>query len=80
MMPDGDGFELIPAVRRAQPEARIVVMSGGGQFTSSRDCLALARGLGAHAAVLKPFRWEQVREGIAKAFPAGASLGPVAAN
>ena len=75
MMPDGDGFELIPAVRKAQPEARIVAISGGGQFISSTDCLALARGLGAHATVLKPFNWEQVRTGIATALPPGVEIG-----
>lgn len=75
MMPDGDGFELIPAVRKAQPDARIVAISGGGQFIPSTDCLVLARGLGAHATVQKPFNWEQVRAGIASALPPGMQLG-----
>ncbi len=79
MMPDGDGFELIPAVRKTQPDARIVAISGGGQFVSSSDCLALARGLGAHAVVLKPFKWEQVRVGLLAALPAGIDLGDEAA-
>ena len=79
MMPDGDGFELIPAVRKAQPDARIVAISGGGQFIPSTDCLALARGLGAHATVQKPFKWEQVRTGIATALPPGVELGEDAA-
>lgn len=69
VMPDGDGFELIPAVRKTQPTARILAISGGGRFIPSTDCLSLARGLGAHAAVLKPFNWEQVRMGIVQAFP-----------
>lgn len=74
LMPDGDGFELIPAVRKAQPDARIVAISGGGQYIPSTDCLVLARGLGAHATVQKPFKWEQVRAGIASALPVGVTL------
>jgi len=70
VMPDGDGFELIPAVRKSQPEARILAISGGGKYIPSSDCLTLARGLGAHAALLKPFNWEQVRSGIVQAMPA----------
>lgn len=75
MMPDGDGFELIPAVRKVQPDARIVAISGGGQFIPSADCLALARGLGAHSTIQKPFKWDQVRTGIVTALPPGADLG-----
>ena len=75
MMPDGDGFELISAVRKAQPDARIVAISGGGQYIPSADCLVLARGLGAHATVQKPFKWEQVRTGITNALPPGTVLG-----
>jgi CheY-like chemotaxis protein len=70
VMPDGDGFELIPAVRKAQPTARILAISGGGKYIPSSDCLSLARGLGAHAALLKPFNWDQVRTGIVQAMPA----------
>ena len=79
MMPDGDGFELIPEVRRNQPDARILVISGGGQYIPSSECLALARGLGAHGAILKPFHWEQARSVISAVFPAGVELGAEAA-
>lgn len=64
VMPDGDGLEVIAAVRKSQPQARIVATSGGGQYLQSDACLKIARGLGAHAVVLKPFNWEQLRAGI----------------
>jgi DNA-binding NtrC family response regulator len=64
VMPDGDGFELIAAFRKAQPQARIVAISGGGKYLQGPDCLKIARGLGAHAAVMKPFNWEQLNVGI----------------
>ncbi|MDP3071880.1 MAG: response regulator [Opitutaceae bacterium] len=67
VMPEGDGFELIPAIRKAQPQARILAMSGGGRYIPGHDCLSLARGLGAHATVIKPFDCEALLRGIASA-------------
>ena len=60
VMPDGDGYELIAFVKKLQPTARIVAMSGGGRYLAGSDCLKIARGLGAHAVVLKPFTAERV--------------------
>ena len=67
VMPDGDGFELITASREAQPMARIVAISGGGLYLHGGDCLKMARGLGAHAVLMKPFTWEQLQGGIDEA-------------
>jgi CheY-like chemotaxis protein len=64
VMPDGDGFELIAAFRSAQPMTRIVAISGGGKYLHGFECLRMARGLGAHAVVMKPFNWEQLQVGI----------------
>jgi CheY-like chemotaxis protein len=73
VMPDGDGFELIAAFRKAQPLARIIAISGGGKYLEGTDCLRVARGLGAHAVVMKPFTWEQLQAGIAAALLARES-------
>lgn len=64
VMPGGDGFELIASFRKAQPTARIVAISGGGKYLQGSDCLKIARGLGANAAVMKPFKWEELQEAI----------------
>lgn len=69
VMPDGDGFELIASFRQQQTTARILAISGGGKYLQSADCLKIARGLGAHAVVMKPFNWEQLRGGIEAAMP-----------
>lgn len=69
VMPDGDGFELIGACRKTQPQARIIAISGGGHYIQRDECLMLALGLGAHATVAKPFNREQLHAGIEHALP-----------
>ena len=64
VMPGGDGFELIAAFRKTQPTARIVAISGGGKYLQGTDCLKIARGLGANAAVMKPFKWDELQAAI----------------
>jgi CheY-like chemotaxis protein len=53
-MPDADGFEAIDAFRREFPQTRIIVVSGGAQFTK-RDYLPDAELIGADATLQKPF-------------------------
>ncbi len=75
LMPDGDGLDLISALRQAQPKARILAISGGGRYVEGEDCLKMARGLGAHAIVTKPFGWEQLLAGIEQALAPAAEPG-----
>lgn len=65
LMPDGDGVDLITEIKRVQPTLRILAMSGGGRYTEGRDYLELAKGVGAHAVVLKPFTWLQLQKAMA---------------
>jgi CheY-like chemotaxis protein len=59
LMPERDGIEVIGELRRKQPDARIVAMSGGGR--GSRDhYLQTAKGLGAHAVLGKPFSMSEL--------------------
>jgi DNA-binding NtrC family response regulator len=53
-MPDSDGFEAIDAFRQQFPQTKIVVVSGGAQF-SKRDYLPDAELMGADATLQKPF-------------------------
>lgn len=53
-MPDADGFEAIDAFRRHFPQTKIIVVSGGAQFTK-RDYLPDAELVGADATLQKPF-------------------------
>jgi CheY-like chemotaxis protein len=53
-MPDSDGFEAIDAFHREFPRTKIVVVSGGAQF-SKRDYLPDAELMGVDATLQKPF-------------------------
>jgi YesN/AraC family two-component response regulator len=63
-MPEGDGIQLIKEMKEAQPTTRILAISGGGRYIEGDNCLRIARGLGAHAAVMKPFTRDQIFVGI----------------
>jgi len=59
LMPDKDGIEVISDLRREHPELPVIAMSGGGRLP--RDgYLAVARHLGAHAILQKPFTVDQL--------------------
>ena len=60
-MPDADGFEAIDSFRREFPGTRIVVVSGGAQFTK-RDYLPDAALIGVDATLQKPFEIEALLE------------------
>jgi CheY-like chemotaxis protein len=67
LMPDVDGLDLIGELKKAQPATRVLAISGGGRYVDGGDCLKMARGLGAHSAVTKPFSWEQLQAGMEQA-------------
>ena len=77
LMPEGDGLEVITELRRAQPTAKIIAMSGGGNHLRAADCLKLAKGLGAHGVLTKPFNRQQVIEVVSQLMSVGGSATPV---
>jgi CheY-like chemotaxis protein len=70
LMPDGDGLELILELKHAHPTTRILAISGGGRHMQAADCLKMAKNLGAHALLFKPFTREQLLAAMNLAFPA----------
>lgn len=54
-MPEQEGIETILELRRHNPTIKIIAMSGGGPIGGS-DLLKMARLLGAHEVIEKPFR------------------------
>ena len=51
-MPEMDGLELIPLLRKIRPTCKIIAMSGG---SGERDYLDTAKHLGANDTLKKPF-------------------------
>lgn len=62
-MPEKEGLETIGALRQRRPDIRIIAFSGGSG-DERFDVLALAKKLGAHAALEKPFNKEQLNDAI----------------
>jgi DNA-binding response OmpR family regulator len=54
LMPGKEGMATILELREANPEARILAMTGGGNFAAS-DVLRIAELLGADNSLKKPF-------------------------
>lgn len=69
IMPEGDGLELIIELKRARPGIHVLAVSGGGTHLRAADCLRVAKGLGAHALLLKPFNRAQLLSAVNQAFP-----------
>jgi CheY-like chemotaxis protein len=72
LMPERDGLELIGALRSRHPGIHIIAITGGGHLPGSKY-LQLARGLGAHSLLEKPFSREELLAAV------DAALAPVAA-
>jgi len=64
IMPDMDGIETIIALRRIDPNVRLVAISGGGRI-QNKDFLDAALRLGADRVLPKPFE-DDVLVGIVK--------------
>jgi DNA-binding NtrC family response regulator len=71
IMPEKDGMQVISELRKKFPEVRIIAMSGGGHV--SRDqYLKIAKGLGAHAVLEKPFTNQKLLDTIEALIPSAA--------
>jgi len=62
-MPDMDGIDFLMRARSAFPEARIVIMSGGGNLPAAA-VLDAASSLGADMTLSKPFTPDEVRAAV----------------
>lgn len=77
LMPDGDGVELITAVRRAYPGMGLIAVSER-RFLGSLDLLDLASKLGADATLEKPLDASRLLAKVACL--AGLEVQPAGAN
>lgn len=63
VMPEKDGFEILPELRRSYPHVRIIAIStgGAGQFMGY---LKMAEDMGVHGVLPKPFSFDALRSMI----------------
>lgn len=59
VMPDKEGVETIIELRKNNPDAKIIAISGGGR-TGSQDFLEAAKAFGAQHTLPKPFDPDQL--------------------
>lgn len=81
LMPDGDGLQVIGDVKKRYPTTRILAMTGGGDMLEAKYCARVARDMGAHGALQKPFTTAQLLAMIQRIMPAfiAAAAGITAA-
>jgi CheY-like chemotaxis protein len=63
IMPEMDGIETIMALRKGFPWVKIIAMSGGHR-AGPRAFLNLAKALGAHRTLHKPFIFEDMLDAV----------------
>ena len=73
-MPEKEGIETIVDMRAANPDAKIIAMSGGGRFGTT-GLLDGVTDLGATATLAKPFRREGLLAAVARAMSCAPSAG-----
>ena len=80
LMPGCDGLELIRLMRRHDPDARIIAMSGGGVADGSSLYLTAAAEFGAFLVLQKPFSIKTLLKVVGDVVqsPAGRSSSAVA--
>ena len=67
-MPDMDGIDFLMRVRDAFPDARFIMISGGGSL-GKESVLQAAERLGADRVLEKPFKVQEVREMVQDLLP-----------
>ena len=61
-MPEMDGMELIPLLRKTRPATQVIAISGKSGLM---NCLDAAKKLGAHDTLLKPFSPQVLLDAVA---------------
>jgi DNA-binding NtrC family response regulator len=61
LMPDMDGLDLIPLLRKTRPAIKIIAISGG---SGEWDYLDAAKCLGAHDTLKKPFSLQEMLDAV----------------
>ncbi len=74
IMPEVDGIETIMVLRREFPSVKIIAISGGSRV-GPREFLNLARVLGAHRTLHKPFALQEMLDAVDELLGEGGASG-----
>jgi DNA-binding response OmpR family regulator len=72
IMPVKEGLETINELHCAQPQLKIIAMSGDSSFFAAEDYLKIAGMLGAAKTLVKPFHWEEIIGAVAEMLPSSS--------
>ena len=61
-MPEMDGVEAIPLLRKTRPASKIMAITGG---SGRRNYLDMVKHLGAHDTLMKPFSLQELLDAVA---------------
>jgi len=64
IMPEKEGLEMIKDLIKVDPKARIIAMTGGGNYGFCNNYVQLAKIMGAYTALVKPFQTEVLMNAI----------------
>lgn len=64
LMPNQDGLETTIALRREFPDAKIIVITGGSDMIGILNFLDVAKMLGAHSTLQKPFEMKALLDTV----------------
>ena len=70
VMPEGEGLEVLMALRRHVPPVKVMAISGGGRV-SAADYLHMAKAMGAAKVLAKPFSAEVLLAAVNELLAAG---------
>jgi len=69
LMPDKDGIETVREIRKIDPDAKIIAVSGGGRAKYT-NFLHIAQEFGASEVLEKPFRREELLAAVGRTIKA----------
>ena len=64
LMPDQDGLETTSRLRREFPDAKVIAITGGSEMVGTLNFLGVAKMLGAHHTLQKPFEMKTLLDTV----------------
>ena len=64
LMPDQDGLETTSRLRREFPQAKVIAITGGSEMVGTLNFLDVAKMLGAHRTLQKPFEMKALLDAV----------------